>query len=163
MYLKSTAVDLTDAVLGGDTLRRADVTNANFQGVELASVTMEFANFSKARNAVIPQYTKDLRQGRRAPLGQPWKKSSVCVRCWSNREADGGSAVSARPGEAERARYLGLAWTAAAAPWHRRGEASLPRKYHLVTSTTWRSPKVMQTEPKKGPTPCGAGPLSSQR
>jgi hypothetical protein len=29
--------------------------------VELASVTMEFANFSRARNAVIPPYKKNLR------------------------------------------------------------------------------------------------------
>jgi uncharacterized protein YjbI with pentapeptide repeats len=48
-------------VLGGAILRRANVTNTNFAGVELASVTMEFANFSKARNAVVPPYKKNLR------------------------------------------------------------------------------------------------------
>ena len=32
---------------------------------------------------------------------------SVCVRCWSNRAADCGSAVSARPGDAKRARCIG--------------------------------------------------------
>ena len=54
-------MDFTDAVLGGAIMRRANVSNANFQGVELASVTMEFANFSKARNAVVPAYKKNLR------------------------------------------------------------------------------------------------------
>jgi uncharacterized protein YjbI with pentapeptide repeats len=54
-------VDFTDAVLGGAILRRADVTDADFRGVELASVTMEFANFSKAKNAVIPTYKKNVR------------------------------------------------------------------------------------------------------
>lgn len=44
--------------LGGAILRRADV--ANFQGAELASVTMELANFSKALDAVIPSYKKHL-------------------------------------------------------------------------------------------------------
>jgi uncharacterized protein YjbI with pentapeptide repeats len=54
-------VDFTDAVLGGAILRRADVTDADFTRVELASVTMEFANFSKAHNAAIPSYKKNLR------------------------------------------------------------------------------------------------------
>ena len=56
-----TGVDFTNAVLGGAILRRADVTDADFQGVELASVTMEFANFSKAKHAVIPSYKRNLR------------------------------------------------------------------------------------------------------
>ena len=56
-----TSVDLSHAVLGGAILRRADVTDADFEGVELATVTMDFANFSKARNAKIPSYKTNLR------------------------------------------------------------------------------------------------------
>jgi uncharacterized protein YjbI with pentapeptide repeats len=56
-----TDVDLSHAVLGGAILRRADVTNANFSGVELATVTMDFSNFSKAKNAKIPSYKSNLR------------------------------------------------------------------------------------------------------
>ncbi len=37
-----------------------EFTNADFYGVELASV-MEFANFRKARNVVYLSYNKDLR------------------------------------------------------------------------------------------------------
>jgi uncharacterized protein YjbI with pentapeptide repeats len=48
-------------VLGGAILRGANVSGADFDGVELASVTMEFANFSKARNAKVPTYKKNLR------------------------------------------------------------------------------------------------------
>ncbi len=48
-------------MLGGSILHRANVTDADFSAVELASVTMEFANFSKARNASIPPYKKNLR------------------------------------------------------------------------------------------------------
>ena len=48
-------------MIGGAILRRAKVTNANFQGVELATVTMDFANFSEARNAKYPSYKTNLR------------------------------------------------------------------------------------------------------
>jgi uncharacterized protein YjbI with pentapeptide repeats len=51
-----TDVDLTHAVVGGAIMRRARVTNANFDGVELATVSISFANFSQARNASIPSY-----------------------------------------------------------------------------------------------------------
>ena len=45
-----------------------------------------------------------------------YQYSGFCVSCWSSREADCRSAVSARPGEAKRARRLGSAQTAGAAP-----------------------------------------------
>lgn len=48
-------------MLGGAHLRRANVAGADFTGVELAAVVMEFANFSKAKNADIPSYKKNLR------------------------------------------------------------------------------------------------------
>jgi len=60
-YANLTGADLSGAVLGGANLRRANVTDANFEGVELATVAMEFANFSKARNAQIPSYKANLR------------------------------------------------------------------------------------------------------
>ena len=56
-----TGADLSNAVLGGSILRRAIVTNANFQNVELATVTMDYANFSKALNADVPSYKTNLR------------------------------------------------------------------------------------------------------
>ena len=48
-------------MLGGLILRDANVKDADFEGVELASVTMDFANFSAARNAKIPFYKSNLR------------------------------------------------------------------------------------------------------
>ena len=56
-----TGANLSNAVLGGTIMRNANVTNADFEGVELATVTMAFSNFSKALNAKIPDYKKDLR------------------------------------------------------------------------------------------------------
>jgi uncharacterized protein YjbI with pentapeptide repeats len=56
-----TNVDLSEAVMGGAILRSAKVTNANFEGVELATVTMDFANFSAAKNAKYPSYKTNLR------------------------------------------------------------------------------------------------------
>ncbi|MES9938215.1 MAG: pentapeptide repeat-containing protein, partial [Sedimenticola sp.] len=53
--------DLSNAVMGGAILRRANVEGANFEGVELATVTMDFANFSKALNAKYPSYKTNLR------------------------------------------------------------------------------------------------------
>jgi hypothetical protein len=37
------------------------VEGANFDGVELATVTMEYADFSKALNADIPSYKQHIR------------------------------------------------------------------------------------------------------
>jgi hydrogenase maturation protein HypF len=42
-----------------------------------------------------------------------------------------------RRDRAKRSEPGGLARTAAAAPWHRRGETPLPQEDHLVTSLTW--------------------------
>ena len=53
--------DLSQAVLGGSVLRSANVQNANFAGVELASVTIDFANFSKALNVDMPSFKKNYR------------------------------------------------------------------------------------------------------
>jgi len=53
--------NLVDAVIGGSNLRDAIVTDADFNHVELASVGMEFANFSKAHNADIPSYKVNVR------------------------------------------------------------------------------------------------------
>ena len=53
--------DLSNAVLGGAILRRAIVTNTNFKDVELATVTMDYANFSQAKNADVPFYKPNLR------------------------------------------------------------------------------------------------------
>ncbi|MCP4406372.1 MAG: pentapeptide repeat-containing protein, partial [Gammaproteobacteria bacterium] len=53
--------DLSNAVMGGAILRRAIVSNANFKDVELATVTMDYANFSKALNADVPSYKPNLR------------------------------------------------------------------------------------------------------
>ena len=50
-------ISLVMVAVGGAIL----VADADFTDVELASVTMDFANFSKARNAVIPPYKKNLR------------------------------------------------------------------------------------------------------
>ncbi len=56
-----TDADLSNAVLSGTIMRNANVTNANFEGVELATVTMDFSNFSQALNAEIPDYKRNLR------------------------------------------------------------------------------------------------------
>jgi len=48
-------------VLGGSVLRGATVTDADFEGVELASVTIDFANFSQAFHADIPSFKKNYR------------------------------------------------------------------------------------------------------
>ena len=53
--------DLSRAVMGGSNLRRANVKNTDFSGVELATVSMEYANFSEAKNADIPSYKMHLR------------------------------------------------------------------------------------------------------
>jgi uncharacterized protein YjbI with pentapeptide repeats len=53
--------NLSHANIGGTILRSANVRGANFQGVELATVTMDFANFSQATNADIPSYKENLR------------------------------------------------------------------------------------------------------
>jgi uncharacterized protein YjbI with pentapeptide repeats len=53
--------DLSHALLGGAHLRRANVEGTDFTGVELAAVVMDFANFSKAKNADIPSYKRNLR------------------------------------------------------------------------------------------------------
>jgi uncharacterized protein YjbI with pentapeptide repeats len=42
-------------------MRSANVRGANFEGVELATVTMDYANFSQALNAEIPSYKEHLR------------------------------------------------------------------------------------------------------
>ncbi|MEJ1357514.1 MAG: hypothetical protein RPU51_04990 [Candidatus Sedimenticola sp. (ex Thyasira tokunagai)] len=47
--------------MGGAILRSANVAGCNFAGVELATVTMDFANFSQALNAEIPSYKENLR------------------------------------------------------------------------------------------------------
>lgn len=52
---------LSDAVPGGTIMRNANVANANFEGVELSTVTIAYSNFSKALNANIPDYNRDLR------------------------------------------------------------------------------------------------------
>ena len=56
-----TGADLTHAVLSGTIMRHANVAGTNFQDVELASVTMCFANFSDALNANIPSFKRNLR------------------------------------------------------------------------------------------------------
>ena len=53
--------DLSHAVMGGASLRSSNVAGTNFKGVELATVNMEFANFSQALNADIPSYKTNLR------------------------------------------------------------------------------------------------------
>lgn len=56
-----TGANLSNAVPGGTIMRNANVANANFKGVELATVSMAFSSFSKALNANIPDYIRDLR------------------------------------------------------------------------------------------------------
>lgn len=53
--------DLSYALLGGAHLRSANVAGADFTGVELGAVIMDFANFSKAKNADIPDYKRNIR------------------------------------------------------------------------------------------------------
>jgi uncharacterized protein YjbI with pentapeptide repeats len=60
-HVNLSGADLRRAVIGGAILRDANVADADFERVELASVTMDFANFSKARNAEIPPYKSNLR------------------------------------------------------------------------------------------------------
>ena len=55
------ALPATLTVSRGIILRSANVRGANFAGVELATVTMDFANFSQALNADIPSYKVNLR------------------------------------------------------------------------------------------------------
>jgi uncharacterized protein YjbI with pentapeptide repeats len=42
-------------------MRSANLTDVDFSNVELATVSMRFANVSKALNADVPAYKTDLR------------------------------------------------------------------------------------------------------
>jgi uncharacterized protein YjbI with pentapeptide repeats len=42
-------------------MRSANVKGADFTGVELGAVTMNFSNFSQARHVVVPEFKKNLR------------------------------------------------------------------------------------------------------
>ena len=48
-------------MMGETLLRGANVEGADFQDVALSSVIMDFANFSQAKNAVIPGHKKNIR------------------------------------------------------------------------------------------------------
>ncbi len=53
--------NLSYAMLSGAILRHANVEGADFTGVNLGTVTMDYANFSKSKNAEIPSYKRNLR------------------------------------------------------------------------------------------------------
>ena len=46
---------------GGSSMRHAVLTNADFTGVELATVDLRFANVSQARNIDLPSFKQDVR------------------------------------------------------------------------------------------------------
>jgi uncharacterized protein YjbI with pentapeptide repeats len=56
-----TRADLEGAQLLGAVLRHADVTDANFDRVALVTVNITFANFSKAKNALVPAFKQNVR------------------------------------------------------------------------------------------------------
>ncbi len=53
--------NLSYALMSGAILRHANVDGADFTGVNLGTVMMDFANFSKSKNADIPSYKRNLR------------------------------------------------------------------------------------------------------
>jgi uncharacterized protein YjbI with pentapeptide repeats len=48
-------------MMSGAILRHANVEGADFTGVNLGTVTMDYANFSKSKNADIPNFKRNLR------------------------------------------------------------------------------------------------------
>jgi uncharacterized protein YjbI with pentapeptide repeats len=52
---------LSDGILDGSVLRHANVTDANFADVGLMTVTVTYANFSKAKNVDMPFEKKNVR------------------------------------------------------------------------------------------------------
>ena len=54
-------VEFAHAVWSGSNRHRANVSDANFEGVEMATVNMEYANCSEAKNVDIPPYKDHVR------------------------------------------------------------------------------------------------------
>jgi uncharacterized protein YjbI with pentapeptide repeats len=53
--------DLSETMLDGAVFRHADVTDTNFDHADLFYTTCTFTNFSKAKNAQVPVWKKNVR------------------------------------------------------------------------------------------------------